>query len=36
MQVTSCFEGLLKKNTDVQSEFEFDSWFENYNFLLEQ
>ena len=30
----SCFEGLLERDTIVQSEFEFDGWFKNYNFFL--
>jgi len=31
--VGSCFEGLLKRDTIVQSEFEFDGSFKNYNFF---
>ena len=33
IQVGSCFEGLSKRDTIVQSEFEFDIWFKNYNFF---
>jgi hypothetical protein len=33
MQVTSCFEGLFKRNILVQSEFKFDGWFKNYKFF---
>jgi hypothetical protein len=33
IQVGSCFEDLLERDTIVQSEFEFDEWFKNYNFL---
>ena len=29
----SCFEGLFKKDTMVQSKFKFDGQFKNYNFL---
>ena len=29
----SCFEGLLERDTVVQSEFEFDIWFKNHKFL---
>jgi len=31
--VGSCFEGFLERDTIVQSEFEFDGWFKNYNFF---
>ena len=34
IQVGSCFEGLLERDIIVQSEFEFDGWFKNYNFLI--
>jgi hypothetical protein len=27
------FEGLFERDIIVQSEFEFDGWFKNYNFL---
>ena len=29
----SCFEGLFKRDIIVQSKFEFDGWFKNYNFF---
>ena len=29
----SCFEGLLERDTVVQTEFEFDIWFKNYKFF---
>jgi len=28
-----CFEALFKIDIIMQSEFEFDGWLENYNFL---
>ena len=31
--VRSCFEGLIERDTIVQSEFVFDGWFKNYNFF---
>ena len=33
MQVTSCFEGLFKRNTAAQLKFEFDGYFENYSYF---
>ena len=33
IQVGSCFEDLIERNTVAQSEFEFDVWFKNYNFF---
>ena len=33
IQVGSCFEDLLERDTVAQSEFEFDVLFKNYNFL---
>jgi hypothetical protein len=33
MRVTSYFEDLFERNIVVQSEFEFDGRFTNYNFF---
>jgi len=31
--VGSCFENLLERDISVQSDFDFDGWFKNYNFF---